>query len=444
MDTTRRTFLKTSAKTLAAASLLPTSPLILPESIRKHPPSDQVNLGLIGARNRGWHVLAQHLKIPGVKCLALSDIDKNVLQDKARELQEADQPLPSLHGDYRELLERKDIDAVIISTPDHWHCLPTIHACEAGKDVYVEKPMANSIGECQLMVEAGKYYNRIIQVGQQQRSSEVWGGAMDYLKSGKLGTLRRANIWANFNYGLGPMKQANEAVPAGVDYNSWLGPAPERPFNPARFHSSWRFFWDYGGGLMTDWGVHLIDMALWAKDITSPPEVVLASGSQLDRPDRMRETHDTLTALYEVGDYLIQWEHNAGLQRGPYDRLYGVAFVCDNGTLVADRSKWEVYPEWDNEAKAPKVAEVPPQKGESGHSRHPVDFIVAIKDRTRPSCPAEIGANVAFYAHMANIALRTGAQRLAWLPDKQRFDNKDANRMIMPEYRKPWSLPKVG
>lgn len=439
----RRDFIKRSSQWVATTAIAGNIPMIMKNRHRGMAPSDQVNIGLIGCNNRGYHVLRNHLKVEGVNCVALCDIDQNVLSKRAKELEEEHGQKPALYGDFRKLVEQKDVDAVIIGTPDHWHCLPMVYACQMGKDVYVEKPMANSIEECNIMVKAARQYNRIVQVGQQQRSSEVWKQVMDYLKSGKLGRIQKTNIWANFNYGLGPMKAVDGQVPAGVDYDFFLGPATERPFNPARFHGSWRFFWDYGGGLMTDWGVHLIDMALWARDLDLPPTKTLAYGSRLDLPDRSRETHDTLTAIFPYGDYIVQWEHNAGKQVGPYDRLYGISFIGEKGTLVADRGKWEVLPEWDNEKKLPKTDAIE-MKGEHGHELHPANFISCIKSRDEPACPVEIGRAVAVSAHMANIAVRTNANHLEWDDAKNKFTNhKAANKLIKPQYRKPWTFPTV-
>ena len=406
--------------------------------------NDQVNLGVIGCNKRGFRVLRQHLAIGGVNCVALCDIDEGVLADKSRILEAEFEQRPKIYRDFRKLLEQKDIDAVIIGTPDHWHCLPMVYACQAGKDVYVEKPLANTIAEGEVMVRAARRYNRVVQVGQQQRSGPVWKEVMDYLKSGKLGHIRKTNIWANFNYGLGPERVPDEPVPQGVDYDFWLGPAPERPFNPARFHGVWRHFWDYGGGLMTDFGAHLIDMALWVKDITTPPETILAYGSQLGRPGLAKETYDTMSVVYSLGDYSIQWESSAGKQTGPYGRNYGLAFLGDKGTLVVNRAGWQVLPEWDNEAGAHKVEEFVSEKYNQGHDDHMRNFIDCIKSREKTACPVETGANVALYAHAANIAVRTGEAKLEWDADKGKFRGaKAANRLLKPEYRKPWTFPKV-
>ena len=443
MKRSRRTFIRQSAGLAAGAGLLSGYPQVL-RARQGVAPSDALNVGLIGCRSRGFHVLRQHLDVGGVNCLALCDIDESVLQGRAGTVGEKYGQKPALYKDFRKMLEQPGIDAVIIGTPDHWHCLQAVYALEAGKDVYVEKPMANSIEECNLIARAAERYGRIVQVGQQQRSGLVWNDVMDYLKSGELGFVRKANIWANFNYGLGPERRPDAPVPEGVDYDLFLGPAPRRPFNPSRFHGSWRFFWDYGCGLMTDWGVHLIDMALWAKDITEPPKTVLAYGGRFDWPDRARETYDSMTVVFPYDDYIIQWEHSSGIQVGPYDRLYGIAFQGDKGTLVADRSGWEVLPEWDGDAKEFKTGKVEKQEGNQGHDLHIRNFIDCVKSRRTPACPASTGRAVAICTHMANIAVRTGEYKLEWSEKKNRFANsKAANQLIAPEYRKPWALPKV-
>ena len=444
MNQSRRTFLQQSSKLAVATGIAGSFPAILKAHSPGISPNDQLNFALIGCRNRGNRVLRQHLSIGGINCVALCDVDDAVLQEKAAELEADYGSKPTLYKDFRKMLEQKDIDAVVVASPDHWHCLHTVYACEAGKDVYVEKPLANTIGECDLIVKAAKRYNRIVQVGQQQRSGPIWNEIMAFMKSGKLGHIRKTNIWANFNYGLGPKKRPDGAVPQGVDYDLYLGPAPSRSFNPSRFHGGWRHFWDYGGGLMTDFGAHLIDMALWVKDLTTPPESILAHGSHLDRPDLAKETFDTMSVVYPIGDYQIQWESIAGKQTGPYGKNYGLAFLGEKGTLVVNRRSWEIIPEWDNETKANKTEAFSSKPYNQGHDLHMRNFVDCIKSRKIPVCPPEIGANVAHYAHAANIAARTQSYRLDWDVEKGRFHKaKEANRLITPVYRKPWTLPKV-
>lgn len=192
--------------TVGGAGLVGTigGPFIMNKS--KAAPSDIINVGLIGCKNMGFGVLKKHLEFEDARCVAMCDVDENILNERAAEVEKNYAHKPSKYSDFRKLLENKDIDAVIVSTPDHWHCLPMIYACEAGKDVYVEKPMANSIEECNLMVKAANKYKRVVQVGQQQRSGVLWGDIMRTIKSGSLGKLRKVEIWGNFNYGVGGKK----------------------------------------------------------------------------------------------------------------------------------------------------------------------------------------------------------------------------------------------
>lgn len=392
----------------------------------------------------GFGILQHHLSNPGVNCVAMCDIDESVLNEKAGEIKKKFNQVPKLYKDFRNMLEQKDIDAVIIGTPDHWHCLMTVYALQAGKDIYVEKPMANSIAECNIMVKAAKHYNRIVQVGQQQRSSFVFQKAMELIKNGNIGKLRRVNIWANFEYGAGQLLVPDEPVPAGVDFDMWLGPSPARTFNRTRFHGVWRMFWDYGGGLMSDWGVHLIDMGLWAKDIVTPPEKVLVYGANTFHESRSRETFDSMSVIYPKDDFVINWDMTAGVQHGPYESPYGLAFIGDRATLVADRSKLIVYPEWDDETKKSLTEEYKFTEGKESHGDHVRNFIDCIKNRRTPACPPETGRAAALHVHIPNIAARVGEPLLIWDDINTMFTNSEkANRLITPDYRLPWTLPAL-
>jgi predicted dehydrogenase len=442
MSNTRRQFLTDTTKLVAASAFSGFIPSAASAALSpKKSANDKIVLGLIGARNQGMSDLLQALKQPGVECGALCDIDDAVLAEKSAQINKIQGKPPIHYKDFRKLLENKDIDAVIIGTPDHWHCYQLIAACQAGKDVYVEKPLANSIRECDIMVAAVRKYNKIVQVGQQQRSGGHWQSAMQYIKSGQLGQLRKTQVWANFNYGAGQPKVPDTPPPAGVDFDMWLGPAPERSFNKARFHGSWRMFWDYGGGLMTDWGVHLMDMALWAKNTTALPLSVSASGGNFAFPDRAHETFDTMSVAYQMPDHTISWEHTAGSENGPWGRNYGLAFVGNDATLVIDRSSWDLHPEMSNGKY--KVPAMPRQTGYDSHEAHLKNWIECLKSRKDPACTIEMGRLTAIYTHMANIALRTGS-RLEWNESGKNFKNNTAaNDLLMPAYRKGWTLPKV-
>jgi predicted dehydrogenase len=443
MTKTRREFFTDSTKLLAAAGIGGLAPATAPASAAAtlHSDNDTIVLGLIGARGQGMADLRQALKQPGVRCGALCDVDDAVLAERKADVEKIQGKAPVTYKDFRRLLENKDIDAVIIGTPDHWHCYQMIAACEAGKDVYVEKPLANSIGECDLMVAAARKYKKVVQVGQQQRSGDHWQSAMRYIKSGELGELRKTLVWANFNYGAGQAKVPDSPVPPGVDFDMWLGPAPARSFNKARFHGSWRMFWDYGGGLMTDWGVHLVDMALWAKDITALPMSVAASGGNDDFPDRAHETFDTLSVTYQLPDQNITWEHTAGIETGPWGRNYGVAFVGNDATLVIDRSSWDLFPE--SSGGKFRVPALPRQFGTDSHEAHVKNWIDCLRSRKEPNCPIETGRLAAIYTHTGNIALRTKS-RLIWDEGGKNFGgNAAANALLVPSYRRPWVLPTV-
>lgn len=443
MATNRRAFIKQTTAVTAGLGILGTKTSNAWSSNITF--NDKINVGLIGCRNMGFGILRQHLNTQGVNCAALCDVDENILHAKAAEIESNYNQKPELYKDFRKLLERKDIDAVIIGTPDHWHCLITVYALQAGKHVYVEKPMANTIAELDIMVKAADYYGKVVQVGQQQRSAFIFQKANEMIRQGQIGTLRKVNIWANFYYGIGSEIVPDEPAPPGVDYDMWLGPAPLRPFNKRRFHGSWRHFWDYGGGLQSDWGVHLVDMGLWAGDITEGPEKTLVYAANTHPAKLARDSFDSMSVCYPKKDFVINWDMTGGLEKGPWDMSYGVAFVGDDATVVTDRSKLIVYPETDIKSKKPKVEAYSFTEGKDSHSQHVRNFLDCIKSGEKPACPPEKGRAAALHVHIANIAARTGESLLIWDESKRCFTNSAAaNSLITPEYRQPWKLPVIG
>ena len=311
---------------------------------KKIAPSDQLNFAVIGCKGMGWSNMNAHLKMPNVNCVAIADIDQSVLDQRSEDVNKQRGKKPQVYKDYRKMLENKDIDAVIIGTPDHWHCLTMVDSLSAGKHVYVEKPIANTIEECNLMVKAKQRYGKMVQVGQWQRSGSQYAEAIDYVKSGKLGQIRLVKTWAYQGWMKPVPVMPDGPVPQGVDYDMWLGPAPKRPFNGNRFHFNFRWFWDYAGGLMTDWGVHEIDIALYAMGVTAPKSV-MASGGKFAYPDDASETPDTLQTVYEYDGFNMLWEHATGIDGGNYGTTEGIAFIGNNATLVVNRGGWKVIPE---------------------------------------------------------------------------------------------------
>lgn len=439
----RRDFLKSASAATAGIGAL----TVLPSSVvfGKPSPSDQLNVALIGCRSRGFGSLKDHLGFDEINCVAMCDVDAGILNERAAEIQKTYKQTPKLYSDYRKMLEQKDIDIVIIGTPDHWHCLNLVDSVAAGKDVYVEKPMANTIEECNIMVQATSYYDRIVQVGQQQRSNPSFIESMALVKSGLIGPLRKVNLWANFNYGLGAKPAMDEPVPEGVDYDMWLGPAPSRPFNRNHFHGSWRHFWNYGGGMFSDWGVHLIDMGLWVKDQVKAPSQVMTFAGNNSGSEMQRDTFDTMSVVFPTKDYVINYDMTAGVQNGPYDNMYGVALIGDKGTIKVDRAGYRIIPEWDGDKEEFMIEARQSEKSHEAHSAHVRNFLDCVKTRQTPSCPPEVGRVAALHVHVANISARIGEPFLVWDDKNNKFANSEkANSYISPNYRTPWKLPKIG
>ena len=432
--TSRRNFIKTSS-VLAAGSVL--SVEAISKACATVSPSDKVRVALVGGNSMGWSDLSSFLKNSDVECVALCDIDRNVLNRVTDAVVKLNRQQPKLYTDYRNMLENKDIDAVIIGTPDHWHCLILCDALEAGKHVYVEKPIGNSIAEINIMQKAVKKHKKMVQVGQWQRSQPHFVDAINYVKSGKLGRIRVCKAWSFVDWKTAVLKVPDTPVPEGVDYDMWLGPAPRRPFNKNRFHFTWRWYWEYGNGLMTDWGVHLIDYILYGMD-KSIPSSVMAIGGKYAFPDDDMVTPDTMTAVYDFRDFTMIWEHTIGIGLGNWKRPHGMAYTGENGTLVLDRNGWEVFPEKQ------KIEAVPLQNNVGvGLDIHVRNFLDCIRNNTPQKLNAgiDIGRNVALVAQMGNIAYRTG-EKVFWDNEKQEFSTETANKLITPVYNNGWNLPR--
>ena len=362
-----------------------------------------LRVGAIGIKGMGWSDLSSILKVSNVSCTAICDVDDAVIQERQKQLQGLGQK-PKVYKDYKELLKDPEVDAVIIGTPDHWHCLMLVDACKAGKAVYVEKPIGNSIVECNAMLAAKDKYNSIVQVGQWQRSQKHFKDAIEFVHSGKLGKVRLVKAWAYLGWKKRVPVEPDGPVPAGVDYKAWLGPAKTRPFNPNRFHYNFRWYWDYAGGLMTDWGVHLLDYALLGMKV-SDPNSIMAAGGKFAYPDDAGDTPDTLTTVYEFDGFNIQWEH----------------------------------PEMD------RMEAVPYQKKvDNGLDLHMQNFVEAIRTKNGNilNAPLEVGSHIAKFSQMGNIAYRTG-KKIYWEKDKQRFKEAEANKLLAAGYHNGYKLPQA-
>ncbi len=405
--------------------------------------ADQINIGVIGIKGMGWANTMSIMKIAGVNLVALCDVDQSVLDDRLKELKgkNIDTGKIKTYKDYRGLLDNKDVDAVIIGTPDHWHALIMIDAVRAGKDVYVEKPVGNSIEECRAMVAAQEKYNKVVQAGQWQRSQQHFRDAIALVHSGQLGNIRTVKV----NCYQGWMKPApvvaDSAPPPGVDYKMWLGPAKTRPFNSSRFHFNFRWFWDYAGGLMTDWGVHLMDYAIFGMN-APVPKTVSALGGRFAYPDLYQETPDTLTALYEFDGFNIVWDHAMGIDNGNYGKDHSIAFIGNNGTLELDRGGWQVIEEKRSEKKVSVPRKTPT---DNGLDKHMENFVAVIRSRKMAdlNCSIQTGAHIATVCQMGNIAFRS-QEKVTWNKAAGKFTNEKLNKeYMMAAYHNGYKLPKV-
>ena len=407
--------------------------------------NEKLRFGVIGCNGMGWSDTRSLLKMDDVELIAIADVDQNVIKKRVAEYGEIRSNKLTTYGDYRKLLENKDIDFVVIGTPDHWHCKMMVDAVQAGKDVYVEKPIANSIEECNLMVDAAAQTGKVVQVGQWQRSGTHYQQALEIIQSGNLGKIRVVKVWAYQGWMKPIPVKPDGSAPDGVDYNFWLGPAPQRPFNPNRFHFNFRWFWDYAGGLMTDWGVHEIDIALYFMGATAPKSV-MASGGKLAYPDDASETPDTLQTVFEYDDFTMLWEHATGIDNGPYGRGEGIAFVGNNGTMVVNRQGLEIIIERDMGRRLMEPVEIiRPPAGANYLDFHTQNFVTAVKEKDPSMLATHIksGAIAAINAQMGNIAYRTQS-KVYWDKEKGQFiKNRAANKLIKASYNNGWELPKV-
>ena len=406
-------------------------------------PSDQINIGVIGINGMGWSDFKAIIKIPGVNLVALCDVDKKVLDKRMGELKamNIDSSKVKTFSDYRKLLDLKEVDAVIIGTPDHWHCMQMVEACQAGKDVYVEKPVGNSIEECRIMMAAQKKYNRVVQAGQWQRSQQHFKDAVDFIATGQLGNIRTVKVWCYLGWKTPIPFVADSPVPAGVDYDRWLGPATKRPFNMNRFHFTFRWFWDYAGGLMTDWGVHLLDYALLGMKATVP-KTISAMGGNFADPSSPQETPDTLCAMYQFEKFNLVWDHAIGIENGLFRKEHGIAFIGNNGTLELDRSGWEVMEEGRS---ANKVTVERKKSVDNGLDKHMENFVSVIRSRKMEDlkCSIEEASHIATLSQMGNIAFRSG-NKLYWDKAAGKFTDETINKQYLAApYHNGYKLPKI-
>lgn len=397
--------------------------------------NEKVVLALIGCRNQGRHDAISAIR-QGAEFKTICDIDDAILDKVGPQIEQAQNKKPGSAKDFRRVLDDKDIDAVIIATPDHWHSILTILACQAGKDVYIEKPLSQTIHEGHLMRDAARKYKRVVQVGTQRRSAEHFRSAVEYVASGKLGKVCLMKAWiTQLRKSIG--NPPDSSPPPGVDYDMWLGPAPKRPFNKNRFHYNWRFFWDYGNTELGNQGVHMLDVAMWAIEKMRGlenclPRRVSSNGGIYWLHDA-KEVPDTQVITYDYGDMMLVWEMHSFQNLHPLEGTdAGTAFYGTEGTLVVDDG-WKVYGK-DNQVVASQ---------KRGGGSHTGNFLACIKSRKRPNADVEIGRLSTTICHLGNISCRL-RRDVQFDPKTETFGaDKEANAFLTKQHRTPYTLPKV-
>ncbi len=378
--------------------------------------AERLRLGVVGVRQRGLRLATQLAGFRDAEVVACCDVDAGVLAKAVKSVGEVGGVAPRAETDFRRLLDDATIDAVVVATPDHWHAAITIAACEAGKDVYVEAPLAHTLGEGWHIVEAAARSGRIVQTGLHHRSGEVFSSAVEFVRRGELGTVHMARAWAVHRRRPIGIRKATSA-PEGVDYTAWLGPAASRPFHPNRFHGNWKWFWDYGSGELGYWGVHLLDVAAWGLGVQWPERVSAAGGCFHLQDDR--ETPDTLLVTYSFPERTIVWEHRQWALHGFEGRSAAVAFYGERGTLIVDRSGWKVY-------GGEESAHCETAHDERHHLRN---FLDCVRSRKRPSAPVDVGQLAGGFCHLGNVAYRLGRE-VSYNPHQRRSGDADADRLL--------------
>jgi predicted dehydrogenase len=424
----RRVFLGSAAAGLGLAAVH--RPLFARQS-----PNDQITLGMIGVGGMGTGRLREFLKHADVRIGAICDVDRRHVDRAVTLVENARGGKPKALTDFRRVLEDREIDAVAVVTPDHWHAIPTVRAFEAGKDVFVEKPLSYSVAEGRAMADASATHTRVSQMGNHiHNDMPNYRRVVEMVQSGKLGRITRVQIWKTSNTD-GWKHDNPPTLPAELDYDMWLGPAPKRAYEPMRSHNTYRHFWDYSGGTFIDFWCHIVDVAMWALDLKGVRSVS-ATGGRFFLKDPT-ETPDTIEATLEYPELILTFSLRPTPLPG-FEHIghLGCLFEGTEASLVTNYQTNEV---WVRGKKAEDFPRPDPTIPDSpGHLR---EFIDAIKTRNlETTCNVRYGHRLTKLGLLSNIAYRTG-RRLRWDDQRERFvDDDEANRFLSRKFRKPYKL----
>ncbi len=442
MKTTRRRFLTTAGACAWAGAAC---------ALKVRGANDRIRIGVMGIHGRGNFLAQAFAKRPDVEVAYLCDVNANLFKDRSRRVEALQGKKPTVTQEYRQILDDKNVDALVNATPDHWHALGTIHACQAGKDVYVEKPASHNIWEGRKMVEAARKYGRVVQVGTQTRSAPYAREAIRLLRSGKLGDIHFVRVFNMKTRGV-ITPQPDQPTPPGINYERWLGPAPLRPFNPNHFWGGrWNWKWVYSGGDIVNDGVHQMDLARWVIGKRYPKAVHAAGGIYYfkdgqDSPDTQMVTYEfegglvmtfslTLWTPYmkktpheiRASDRFPPWPRNATKVE-----IYGT-----RGMMILGRhgGGWQV---WERDGSPG-----PSRYGRPPTPHHIQNFIECMWSRKRPNADIEEGHLSTLLCHLGNISYRVGCRRLVFDGEKECFvDDPEANKLLKRHYRKPYVVPE--
>ena len=440
---TRREFLGSAAATAVAWA---GANLYAAGATAKPGPNETINLALIGCGARGAHqVMPSFMRLPGVRMVAVCDVNSKRLAE-GRKI--AGGTRVAAYHDFRKLLENKNIDAVIIATQAHWHVLLTIAACQAGKDVYLEKPLGNCIGEGRYAIEAARKYNRIVQIGTQQRSQEHYRKAVELIQAGKLGEISEVKVWDYENWWPGRGFPPDCDPPPELDWNFYVGPAPYRNYNPNIYYNyGYDWFKLSGAGHQVAWGVHHFDIVLWAMGVNWPHRVAAFGGNYAFQDNR--EWPNTLDGICEFGPgpvakhgFVLQYTMRIGCRR--VKRSHGKLFLGTEASLLLDRSRYtlikEVHKRKEIVAQGPYVSEKQEVLAADDKFRHSEVFLQNIRERKQPFANLQTGHYATNIGHLMNISWQVG-RSIQWDGEKEQVIGDDeANALVMKPYRAPWKL----
>jgi predicted dehydrogenase len=434
-DTTRRGFLQQSAGAAITAAAAPPG---VHAWGAENPPA--VTLGIIGCGGiMGYHMQGLVGRKDAVSIAWLCDVDPRQIDIMAGHMSDFQSAPAKRTARFEDVIEDKNVDACIIATPHHWHAPIALAAMQEGKDVYIEKPISHVYREGPLIVAAARKYGRVVQQGSQMRSSPVTEKAGRLLKEGIIGEVKVARAWtAEVRRVLKPV--ADASPPAGVDYDRWLGPAPKRPFNPHRFHRTWRFFRDYANGEIGDDGIHDIDMAAWGLGVETLPKQITARGGTMMLAGHVADYPDNLNVTFDYPDgRLLIYENYPFTAYGLHGFDNGNVLYGTEGYMVFSRRG--AFSVFLGPKGTPGPTEGKELRGQTGYPEHMADFLTAVRQRSTTRASAEIAHRSCALVHLGDIAYLTRG-RLEFDPAKEQFiDCDEANALLTKEYRSPYGLP---